>query len=80
MNIYSIQDLKAESFNRPFFSATRSTAMREIQLGLRNDESMSVFAPDFALWEVGSFDPHTGHIESQTPYHVCNVQDLAEKE
>lgn len=80
MHIYSIQDIKAEGFNRPFFSATKFTAMREISLGLRKDESMNIFAPDFALWELGTFDAASGKIMAHNPVIVCQVSDLTEKE
>lgn len=80
MKIYSIQDTKSEGFNRPFFSQTRYTAMREIKLGLKNDESMAQFADDFKLWEIGDFDPASGTIDAKTPEVICSVNDLVDKE
>lgn len=76
MKLFSIQDMKAESFNRPFHSVTRATAMREVSTGLQQDEAMQVNAADFALYEIGSFDPITGRLTAQDPYHVCDVREL----
>lgn len=78
--ILSIRDSKAEAFNRPFFSQTRATAMREIQNGLEQDKQMKSFAFDFSIYEIGSFDITNGHITSIEPHHVCNVIDLITEE
>lgn len=79
MNVYSIRDIKSEAYNRPFFSQTRATAMREISVGIPNDETMRSFAADFALFEIGTFDTTTGRITGQEPYHVVDVIELLAK-
>lgn len=80
MIMFSIRDQKSDGYNRPFFSATRATAMREVSLGLRDDSPMSVYAQDFKLFEIGEFDPHTGIVTCEPihPYHVCDVGELIE--
>lgn len=74
--ILSIRDSKAEAYNRPFFSQTRGTAMREVQAGLAQDQTMSSFANDFSIYEIGEFNIITGTITPTEPIHVCNVSDL----
>ncbi len=80
MIMFSIRDQKSDGFNRPFFSATRATAMREVSLGLRDDSPMSVYAQDFKLFEIGEFDPTSGVVtcEVSHPHHVCDVSELVE--
>lgn len=82
MRMFSIHDHKAQAYNRPFFSATRATAMREVAVGLQNDQAMTVYATDFTLHEVGEFDPNTGRIvcEPEHPHHVCDIRELVELE
>lgn len=76
MKIYSIKDMRAEGFNRPFFSQTRATAMREVQSGLMQDSAMANFASDFSLYELGEFSTSTGRLTAQDPYHVCDISEL----
>lgn len=82
MKLFSIRDHKADGFNRPFVSATRNTAMREVSAGLRSDTTMANYAQDFTLHEIGDFDSGTGRLscESTHPYHLCDIKDLVEKE
>ncbi len=54
--------------------------MREITLGLKNNEMLSTYGEDFDLFEVGSFNPETGELTAQEPHHVCNIGDLTPKE
>lgn len=80
MHLFSIRDLKAEGFNRPFCSQTRQTAMREVAAGLGKDEAMSRFAADFSLWEIGTFNKENGRLTSQEPHHVCDIFELLSNE
>lgn len=77
MEIFSIRDGKAESFNRPFFSATRATAQREVSAGLKPDDPMYRFASDFAIYHLGTFETSSGRITlNEQPSHLIDVNEL----
>lgn len=79
MKLFALRDTKAEAFNRPFCSATRLTAQREIQHGLAENNMLRTFAMDYTLYEVGSFDEETGRITPcPDPYHVIDVSELVQ--
>ena len=78
MKIFSIRDARAEGYNRPFFALTRAMAIREIQAGLSEDIPMAKFASDFSIWEIGSFDSSTGHVEGCEPHHLIEVGELVD--
>lgn len=80
MNAYSIRDVKAAASNIPFFSPTRSTAMRKLSVGLEEDPMMAKYAADFQLFEVGIWDPVTGILSGQQPHHVCDISELLDGE
>lgn len=80
MKIFSLLDMKAQGFNRPFCSKTRATAGREIATGINNDPIMATNAGDFAIYEIGRFDPETGRIYAEKdPVHVIDVIELLEE-
>lgn len=78
MRLFTILDGKAEAYLRPFTSQTRATAMREVSVGLKNDQTMTQYAVDFSVWEIGTFDITSGRITAQEPYHVCQITDLVQ--
>lgn len=77
MVLFSIRDNKSERGNRPFASETRGTAMREISLGLKDDNPMVSFAADFALYEIATFDQDLMKIVPTDPaHHICEISEL----
>ncbi len=54
--------------------------MREITLGMRNNEMFMAYGEDFDLYEVGSWDSEAGVITGQEPHHVCNIGEIMPKE
>lgn len=68
MGLFSIFDVKAEAFMRPFCAPTKAFAIRMIQDMMRNPEEMVAKYPqDYALFWVGEFDEQGGVI---TPQHL----------
>jgi len=55
-----IRDNKAEGYSTPFFAETTGLAMRILQQRIENDDPMSVYAADFALYETGTWDAQSG--------------------
>lgn len=80
MRLFTILDGKAEAYLRPFTSQTRATAMREVGVGLKNDQMMSDYSHDFSIWEIGTFDITSGRISATEPHHVCQIADLKHDE
>lgn len=63
MYVFSIYDLKAEAYLRPFFSPTRAMAMRSFEDTVNSPDSMMNAHPDdFTLFELGSWDQLAGSI------------------
>lgn len=81
MQMFSIRDIKAEAFARPFFSKNAPMAMREIQTAVNgSDNSMKTYADDFSLFHLGEFDEVSGTIISIEPRFLCGIADLVNKD
>lgn len=77
--MFSIRDKRAECWNEPFCSPNRATAVRRAELMLRDDPKMQMFAVDFSMWQMGTFEPTKG-IEGCEPHHVVEVSELIPKD
>lgn len=78
--IYSVHDVKAEAFLRPFFVPTHGLAMRSFENEVKNPDSpMYQNAEDYTLFQLGEFDDDTGKFETlMAPKSVLSgVQVLA---
>lgn len=54
MKIFRIYDKKSETFGRPFSSATRGTALRELMSNLTEPNNpLAEYPEDYTLYEVG---------------------------
>lgn len=64
LQLYSIYDIKAQTFNKPFFCLHVSEATRSIQASFdlpKAEQPWFVKHPeDFKLFLIGTFDPKTG--------------------
>lgn len=71
--VYSIKDIKAECFARPFFMLNDDMAMRAfIHTVTSADEAMSKFPEDYVLYRIGAWDDLDGAIEGCTPVSLMN--------
>lgn len=73
LSIVAVRDVKAECFNTPFFSQGSAVALRGFIQAVNTPAEDNLFhryPQDFELWELGTFDPSTGHIES-IPTKLC---------
>lgn len=66
MLIYSVFDVKAGAYLRPYFAETRGLAIRTFS-DVVNDATheFSRHAADYTLFELGSFDVESGEIVSR---------------
>lgn len=74
---FSVRDVKADHFGRPFFALTFGEALRSFQMECENPESMlHRFPDDFRLFNVGSFDQADGMLEGWAPLDIACARDF----
>lgn len=62
-HIFTCYDSKAEIYLTPFFEQTRGSAMRAwMQICTDPQTQFNKFPGDYTLFEIGTFDEHTGNI------------------
>lgn len=65
MNIYSIYDVKANAWLRPFFERNNSVAIRSFaDAANEKDHAFQKHGADFTLFMIGSWDEDAGQIMS----------------
>jgi len=76
--VFSVRDLKAEMFSRPFFSKAPGEAIRSFSMECENPESMLHRYPDdYQLYRVGEFNELTGELVYTGPSApVCGARDF----
>lgn len=63
MKLFSVLDVKGNLFNRPNAHLSTADALRNFSVLVNNPETLfNQFPDDFALCEIGTFDPETGLI------------------
>lgn len=81
LKIYSIRDIKGDTFNAPFYKNTHGEAERDFTK-LANDEKSQVkeFPEDYQLFHIGKYNTQTGVITPLlTPEHVVDAAQLVRK-
>jgi hypothetical protein len=59
--VFTLYDCKAEMYLQPFFSRTNGSAIREIQDGMKKEDSiLSVHKNDLSLIALGTYDDSNG--------------------
>ncbi|WNK13591.1 MAG: nonstructural protein [Microvirus sp.] len=65
MKIFSVYDSKAETFLQPFFAQRTEVAIRNFAYAASNTETdIGRFPTDYTLFEIASWNPDNGTIES----------------
>lgn len=63
--IYAVFDNKAEAYMAPFTTLNAALALRSFADNLSDPNSIFAKHPhDFCLYEIGTFDDHTGDIQN----------------
>lgn len=78
--VYAIYDVKAEAYMQPFNAETAGLALRSFA-GAANDPQTTIgkFPTDFILYEIATFDEHTGRYESYPePKHLGLAKEYVE--
>lgn len=74
-NIYTIYDVVAEVFNRPFFDINHASAMRGFENSILQHSPIN--KNDYALYHIGSFDEQSGIIEPlKIPFKLMSGFDI----
>lgn len=79
VKIYTVYDMKTESYHRPQVFRNDADAIRTMSLIVNdsNNESLLALSPtDFVLYRIGSFDDETGFIVSGEHELAVQLQSL----
>lgn len=61
--VFVFKDSKSESYGYPITAQTRGMFLRDIQEECKRGQAIFARHPqDFAIFEIGEYDPHAGHI------------------
>lgn len=64
LQVFCVQDTKAEAFMRPWVARTVNEAIRNFAAEVNTaDSALMKFPNDFCLWHVGEFDEETGRVK-----------------
>jgi len=81
LSIFSIKDIKHDSYANPFFCKSVPDAMRQIIMALDNPNSMlAKFPTDFVLYQSGAFNEDNGTLTSfDNPIMIVTLDELANR-
>lgn len=73
LRIFSVFDSKMNAFLPPFFTLTASMALRSFEDAVRSEgHDFGNHAEDYTLFELGSFNQHSGKVELlDTPHSLA---------
>lgn len=82
INVYAVQDIKADRFNAPFFIQTHLEAIRIFGDNCILKESLWCKHPeDFRLFHLGTFNDQTGNIYQEIrPVLLSSALDFQKQE
>ena len=65
LKIFTVYDSKVEAYMTPFFERSSGSAIRGFeQTCLDGKSSFSLYASDYTLFEIGTYDDETGMVEA----------------
>lgn len=82
LNVYSVYDSQAKTYNTPFFMRQDGQALRAFMDLVNNPQTDVAKHPsDYILFRLASYDEETGYIEShESPQRIGCAWELVEKE
>lgn len=79
MNLYSVYDEVAQTFNVPFSEVNHNSAMRAFGMACSDPQTiLSKHAGDYYLYFLGEFDVHSGEIATVLPERLARGSDFKE--
>lgn len=79
-SLYSVRDVKLDSYDSPYPSANHETAMRLFRRMLNGIPTMKDNPEDFHLYHIGAYDLDTGKLLPQPLQPVCSGLDLVKNQ
>lgn len=78
--MYSIKDTKVGKYGMPFFKHDRIEAKRELTHAVNGgSEKLELFAEDYDLYEIGTFDQETCQVDIHEPYFIVHLVELRDE-
>lgn len=78
LKLYTVYDKKTQTYDKPFTAKTHGEAERMFGTAAKDTETLLGRHPeDFSLWNIGSFNPYTGELETQKPNHITDALAFA---
>lgn len=76
--IYSLKDLKTDTFKQPFFQHSKGEALRTVTDLAKDPQSIVQRYPDdFHLYEIGTYNDENADIRvHETPEKVMEISEL----
>lgn len=74
--LYTIRDIKLNSFDAPFQSENDATAKRMFSRLLKHIPLMNENPQDFTMHSCGSFLTHNGEVKPTPIQYICSGLDL----
>lgn len=79
--IVTIRDEATEAYMRPFIAQTENQAIRMFEDETLRPESIIGEHPEhYILFNIGTFNDSTGHIESREPKALRRAHEIQQKE
>lgn len=77
INMYSVYDIKAESYGRPYIIGTHAEAIREFSRAVNQEKSVFGANPeDYSLHYIGNFNQTSGQlIPLINPQHLSHATE-----
>lgn len=74
LRVFALRDNKADAFGSPFFVPNDAIARRMVgELVQDKRTEVGKYPAEFAVYEIGTFDPGTGVMVGIQPTVVCSV-------
>lgn len=79
--LYSIRDIKLDSYSNPMCLVNDGHAIRTIGDEMRRDgNAFSAHPEDYELFRLGQFDSDTGLYDTHAPKSIVLLSELVRKE
>lgn len=72
--LYSVYDLKSQTYSQPFPAKNHADALRGFSVEVNNQKSqINQFPEDFCLYYLGTYDENFGKLEAVMPTLLGNA-------
>lgn len=80
MKVFSILDIKAKTYCKPFVDTTPASAIRSFGQAVNDPQSqISKFPEDYILYQIGEFSETTGALKPTERTELAQAHNLVEE-